>query len=324
MNKMKRLSLHEEIEKEAERIEKEIAEDPNLASIKVSEEMEQELLAKIRAYKREKEKKTSNEEFSEELSPDFIKCTKENEGRYLSKEEKETLELVMKMLKEQELVRENASKEDENKKTVKTVRRRSVSFRRKMVISAAAAMVLVLGVGMTSVGSKSYLKEIVEKITGQNEKATIINVDDMEIQETEDAQEINAYKDIGEQLGIQVVRLQYKPYKMILKKFTIDKEQRRAQLFYQYKDSVLVYSIYVNDEDSSFGQKETDGLVDEFYVENDTNQITVREYQAENRKGHRFVAEFEKYGIQYQMRGTIAKEELKKILENLKFFKKSA
>lgn len=80
------------------------------------------------------------------------------------------------------------------------------------------------------------------------------------------------------------MRIQYKPKGMRLQKYILDKEQRRAQIFYEYKGEVVWYSIYMNAEDSSLGQKESDGIIDEFTIENNMKKINVTEYQVKDMK----------------------------------------
>lgn len=57
MKKKNVLSLHEETEKEAAKIEKEILKDSKLEEIKVSDEMEKRLAEQIRHMKRHKVKR---------------------------------------------------------------------------------------------------------------------------------------------------------------------------------------------------------------------------------------------------------------------------
>lgn len=57
MEQNKKLSLKEEVEREARKIEEEIENNSDLDDIKVSDKMEESLLAKIRAY----EKKCASE-----------------------------------------------------------------------------------------------------------------------------------------------------------------------------------------------------------------------------------------------------------------------
>ena len=80
MKKYRKLSLQDEIDKEAKRIEKRILENPDLKDIQVSEEFDAAFLKKVQEYekkKAEREKKkihpTEDTEFAEELVPDMDK-----------------------------------------------------------------------------------------------------------------------------------------------------------------------------------------------------------------------------------------------------------
>lgn len=250
MKKKNVLSLHEETEKEAAKIEKEILKDSKLEEIKVSDEMEKRLAEQIQAY--------------------------------------------------------------EKTQSQKKVHRHSPLFRRRVIAAVATSV--------TAVGSKSYLKEIIEKFTGEEEQASVINVEDMDTQASESADETQVYREIEKELGIQAVRIQYKPKGMRLQKYTLDKAQKRVQMFYEYQGEVVWYSIYMNAEDSSLGQKESDGIIDEFTIENNMKKIKVTEYQVKGYKETGFLAEFEDYGVHYQLRGTMERNEFEKVLKNLKFF----
>lgn len=221
MKKKNVLSLHEETEKEAAKIEKEILKDSKLEEIKVSDEMEKRLAEQIQAY--------------------------------------------------------------EKTQSQKKVHRHSPLFRRRVMVAAAVLMIAAVATSVT-------------------------------------ADETQVYREIEKELGIQVVRMQYKPEDMILQRYVIDKAQKRAQVFYEYQGEVVVYSVYINSEDSSFGKQETDKIVDDFEMENNQRKISVMEYEVENYENHRFVAEFEDYGTHYQLRALMKKPEFEKILKNLKFF----
>lgn len=202
----------------------------------------------------------------------------------------------------------------------KKVYRHNPVFRRRMLAAAAVLLVAVVATSVTTVGSKSYLKEIVEKFTGEEGQASVINVEDMDTQESDGADETQAYRDIEKELGMQVVRIGYKPKGMRLQRYVLDDAQKRAQLFYEYQGEVVVYSVYVNSEDSSFGERETDRIVDDFEIENNQRKIDVTEYEITGYEQHGMVAEFEDYGMHYQLRAVMEKGEFKKILKNLEFF----
>lgn len=255
MKKLKKLSLENEMKKEAEQIEKKVREDRSLDDIKVSDEMEKELFNKIQDYEYDKRHK-------------------------------------------------------------KVIRKKKKS---KLVIGAlAAVLILVCGSVMTSVGSKSYWKVLWERENG-DENSNIINVEDMETKETEDIDEVGVYKEIAKVMGNYLVRIEYKPEDMALKRYIIDKEQRMAVLFYQYGEEVIKYYMYTNSTDLSFGEKKVDQLLDEYEFQNGKHSILVKQYEIKNSDEERYIAEFEYKDIHYQIKGSMEKEEFEKILENLFF-----
>ena len=255
MKKLKKLSLENEMKKEAEQIEKKVREDRSLDDIKVSDEMEKELFNKIQDYEYDKRHK-------------------------------------------------------------KVIRKKKKS---KLVIGVlAAVLILVCGSVMTSVGSKSYWKTLWNDSNG-DEQNNGIDVENMESIETEDIDEVGVYKEIAKVMGNYLVRIEYKPEDMALKKYSVDQNQRRANLFYQNGKEIIRYSMYMNSKDSSLGQKAVDNLVDEYEVENKGRQIRVEEYEVRKTKEKRYIAEFEDKGIQYQLKGVMKKDEFEKILKNLFF-----
>lgn len=255
MKKLKKLSLENEMKKEAEQIEKKVREDRFLDDIKVSDEMEKELFNKIQDYEYDKRHK-------------------------------------------------------------KVVRKKKKS---KLVIGAlAAVLILVCGSVMTSVGSKSYWKVLWERENG-DENSNIINVENMDTKESEDIDEVGAYKEIAKVMGDSLVRMEYKPRGMVLKRYTIDKEQRMAVLFYQYGEEIIKYYMYTNSTDLSFGEKTVDQLLDEYEFQKGKHSILVKQYEIKDSDEERYIAEFEYKEIHYQIKGSMEKEEFEKILENLFF-----
>ena len=255
MKKLKKLSLENEMKKEAEQIEKKVREDRSLDDIKVSDEMEKELFNKIQDYEYDKRHK-------------------------------------------------------------KVVRKKKKS---KLVIGAlAAVLILVCGSVMTSVGSKSYWKTLWNDSNG-DEQNNGIDVENMESIETEDIDEMEVDKKITKVMGVSLVKMQYNPKDMVLKRYIIYEEQRMAILFYQYGEEVIKYYMYTNSTDSSFGEKTVDQLLDEYEFQNGKHSILVKQYEIKNSDEERYIAEFEYNDIHYQIKGSMEKEEFEKILENLFF-----
>ena len=256
MKELKKLSLKEEVDREAKEIEKEIEDRDDLDDIKVSEDMETSLFNKIQEY-----------EYDKRI-----------------------------------------------KKTVHRNRKK-----RRLLLALAAVLILVCGSVITGTGSKSYWKVLMEQIAG-NERASHIDVEKMQSHETEDGDEIQVFNEIRKEIGISPVRFVYMPKGMTLSRYEIDKDQNRAIIFYVYNKRIVRYSMYMNDSDSSYGQTEIDKLVDEYQIEAMGNiDINVKEYEVTNENENRYVAEFEYMDAQYELIGTMPKEEFNKIINNLAF-----
>lgn len=191
-------------------------------------------------------------------------------------------------------------------------KRAKIVYRKKKkryaIIAVAAVFILVFGSVMTGVGSKSYWKEVWER---DAEEGKISYID-----------EVQVYKEIRSELGILPVRLVYNTEGMVLKKYQINKELKKAILLYEKGNEVIKYTMYMSNIDSSFGQKEPDNLIDEYIVPlNNGVEVQVKEYEEKEEKIKRYEAEFEYAGAQYEIKGVVEKEEFEKILKNLYFSK---
>lgn len=264
MANSRKLSLQEEIERDVQKIEKEIAEHPELEQIQVTETLDAAILSKIKEYEKDKA------------------------------EEEEILKLPEK----------------------KVVYHKKKKIRWFFIL--AAVLVLVLGVGMTSVGSKSYWKELLDVFRGE-ETAKIIDVEDMEKKETEDIDELFLYQEIKEKLGIAPVEFRYKPKKMNIVDYEIDEQLRLVRLFFEYKSKYIMYTIYASEKDSSWIEKDEDKKVGEYILVKDKVEIQIDEIQKPNQEEISRIAKFEYQGVQYELKGAMEKEEFDKILENLYF-----
>ena len=261
MKELKKLSLKEEVDREAKEIEKEIEDRDDLDDIKVSEDMETSLFNKIQEYEYDKRIK--------------------------------------------KIVHRNRKK-------------------RRLLLALAAVLILVCGSVITGTGSKSYWKVLMEQIAG-NERASHIDVEEMQSHKTEDGNEIQVFNEIRKEIGISPIRFGYMPKGMVFEGYEIDKEQNRAIIFYKYNEQIIRYSMYMNDEDSSHGQTDIDKLVNEYQINvGEGIEISIKEYDVVNESENRFEAEFEYMDAQYKMIGSMKKVEFNKIIESLFFYDENA
>lgn len=261
MKELKKLSLKEEVDRQAQKIEEEVRNRDDLDDIKVSEDMETSLFNKIQEY--------------------------------------------------------------EYDKRIKKVVHRSRK-KRRLFLALAAVLILVCGSVITGTGSKSYWKVLMEQIAG-DERASHIDVEEMESEETEDWDEVQVFNEIHKELGIYPVRLVYMPSNMVFIGYEVDREQKRAILFYKYNDQIVRYSMYMNNTDSSYGRTELDKLIGEYQLKTENNvNIEIKEYSIDGYEENRYVAEFEYKDAQYQLIGLMEKEKFDKIIENLYFYNENA
>lgn len=261
MKELKKLSLKEEVDREAQEIEKEIEARDDLDDIKVSEDLETSLFNKIQDY-----------EYDKRI-----------------------------------------------KKTVYRGRKK-----RRLFLALAAVLILVCGSVITGTGSKSYWKVLWDRVAG-DENLSNVDVEEMESQDTEDLDEVQVFNEIRQEIGISPVRLVYMPERMNFIEYELDIEQKRAVLLYKYGSQIIQYSMYMNDTESSYGRIETDTKTNEYQIQEENNVIVyIKEYTVKNQSEKRYVAEFEYMDAQYQIIGTMKKDEFDKIIENLYFFSNNA
>lgn len=254
MKELKKLSLKEEVDREAQEIEKEVESREDLDDIKVSDDMETSLFNKIQEY--------------------------------------------------------------EYDKRIKKVVHRSKK-KRRLFLALAAVLILVCGSVITGTGSKSYWKVLWDRVMGED-NLSVVNVEDMDSQETEDLDEVQIYKEITDKLGIIPLELMYLPEGMQLSDYEIDENQNWAMLLYKYNGQNIQYSMYMNDTDSSLGQIEIDKIVDEYDIEVENSIVFhVTEYLLPETNRMRYVAETEYRDTQYQLIGVIDKGEFEKIIKNI-------
>ena len=159
-----------------------------------------------------------------------------------------------------------------------------------------------------------------ERVWGEH-NATFINVEEMDAQKTDDLDIIYIFNEIRTETGISPVHFGYMPKKMHLKEHEINGEQGRAVLLYDYNGQTIRYTMYMNDTDSSHGRTDIDNLIDQYTIELENDvQIKIEEYKVVNKKMHRFAAEFEYQDAQYQLMGSMEKEEFDEIVKKLRFY----
>lgn len=260
--------LREEFEKEAKETLEEVENDKDLDTVKVPDEMYEQIMVKINAFEQE----------------------------------------------------QAASKQLDDSYEVPRYARRKVGFSRKKTCGlVAAAAVLVIGAGVTSVGGPQYILETMQQKVGGREMTQTDTKNQKKVNSGVSKEE-EAFENIKEELGFEPIRINYLPRGTVFKNYEIFADLYSARLEFDYNGKTLVYRIRANYTQSSYGIDIEDKLIDEWKMVVSGIDIAIKEYQIEETGEIEYEAGFKYNNIAYSFSGIIPWKELEKILQNLYFF----
>lgn len=216
----------------------------------------------------------------------------------LSEEDKEALRIGKRVQQKRERVKRNR----------KTIRR---------LVGIAATVVLVVGVGITSVGGKKLFVDIFEKNFNGEDKTYVESGDSEVVGEITEEQ---IWENIKEMLGEEPVRITYKPQNTKFLNAEIDNELQEATLYYLVDNKVINFRIVSRYVNSSTGMEISDKLLEEYSIELPETKVTVREYNVLETGEKEYIARFTYKNSEYFLSGIINKAEFEKIIKNLHFF----
>lgn len=276
-------TLREGLQNEAEAIREEIRNaDIEDISDEQKEAIQKKLQAKIAQYETE---------FSDELTDMDIYAK-------LSKEDREALELGRKMRERQQRVRKKRS--------------------RKLYFALAAAIVLVLAIGMTSMGGAERIVSVVKQAIGGRE-VTKINSDENNMVIENEEQE-KAYQKVKEIFEIEPVKILNAPDDVQFVEMDLDENLQVATLLYDYNGKNVIYIISADYLGSSFGIDVEDKIVEKEKLNVEGTVIELTIYDVKETKEIKCSANFKYKGLEYFLVGKVDEEEFKEILNNLYFF----
>lgn len=280
--------LKDQLNREAKQIEEEVGLNDN-------EEIPNEL--KIRMKNALDQKIREREMRSEDMK-------RTDAYAKLSEEDQEALRLGREMLK-------NQSEE----KKIYTMRRKKRNIRR--IVALAAVLILVMAVGMTSIGGPERMLQFVKSSVGGRQVSKVNSSDKNKIIEEED--EEKAYDKIGEEFGIEPVRIIWRLKGMEFIKMELDTDIQVAELDYIRDREKMEFIISASYGKVSLGADNEDEIIDHYYIKENV-PIEVTEYKTPETETNRYKAEFKYNNLYYCLTGTMTKEEMENILKNLYFF----
>ena len=277
--------LKDQLNREAKQIEEEVGlndneEIPNELKIRMKNALDQKI--------REREKRSEDMKRTDAYAK-------------LSEEDQEALRLGREMMK-------NQSEE----KKIYTMRRKKRNIRR--IVALAAVLILVMAVGMTSIGGPERMLQFMKSSVGGRKVSQVDSSDENKIIEEED--EELAYEKLADEFGIDPVRLIWRPKGMKFEKMILDTDIQVAEVDYLYKSKRIEYFISASYGEVSWGYDNEDKKINCYYEQVGKADIEVTEYETPETERNRYVAEFEYKKMHYCFSGEMKKEEIENILKN--------
>lgn len=220
---------------------------------------------------------------------------------------------------EEELARENRTKEDEELIRLGMIYKKKRSRRKYYVL--LVAVLCALGIGTVSFGDGKKVFTKMQRMFGDR-KQTVVNTDDgSDTVADEISSEEEVYKEIEEKFGFFPIKLQYLPQGMKFVEKTINEDLQHIHLYYSdYKDQSISYRIVTSFRSGSVSTDIEDVLMQEYKKEVDDVEINISEYKVEENNSSRWVARFTYDNVEYSiMFMGMNKNQVEKVIENLYF-----
>lgn len=206
---------------------------------------------------------------------------------------------------------ENGSKND------RPVRKKRSYLRLGKVAGVAGVCLLcVFAASMTSEANRSYFIRGLRYLSGDD---TRVVVDNDENNETVNTDEYEAIEDIENKIGVEVPEFYYRPNKMKFRDYTVAESTGVAYMEYQYKNTMIMFYIDKQNDDtaSNMNLVKGDEITIDTIKENGV-EVTIKKIQdAEDTST--YTAVWTKDEVSYSLVGKIELEDLKKIVEYMKF-----
>ena len=196
-------------------------------------------------------------------------------------------------------------------------------YRTRVHIGKVAGIALVCGAcvfaaSMTSEANRTYLINNFRIWSGADTKTV---VDNDAANESADVEEEAAFSEIEEKLGIEMPRFYYRPYELEFMTYEIDVDVAIARLEYQYKDGLIItFLIDRQDENTASKISSAHGQeIETIKTVSDEIEVTIEETKDANDERPSFAAQWQRGNVLYYLSGKMELDEIKKMVERMKF-----
>ena len=295
--------LRERNERNASR--QEVEEDGNIVGRQHTEENDDN----VNRWNAEEADDSINRQNAEKAD-DIINCQDAEEAddiiSKLSPEDREALELGRKMMKAE--IGETANDHKKPRGRKKPL---------KIYMALAAVIICVLAMGITSIGGPERVVRMVRQAVGDRDVEQVDSNEENKMIEGEE--EEKSYQRIEDLFNIETVKIAWKPEQMDFNYLEIDKENQIAELYYNYKNNMVVYLMNMSYSENSWGVDGVDEMTSEFEKKVNGQNIKIKEYKVKGSKEKKYIAKYRYKKVEYFIIATMDYKEFEQIINNLFF-----
>lgn len=329
--------IRESIKQEADRLEEELNNDPELMGVGASDDLFLSIVNRLKEQgvweeedlPEEEDELQSSEE--EDAETEEIKEAKEieeiaeiNVQDVDNLPEKEEVcakqEDIYQMLPEEDLQALMLGREVARQKEAKKAKRRKQLRHARQIASVAAIFVIVFMVGMTSEANRRLVLKAWDAVMTVAGFKVVTNYSESEntVREVDEKERL-AWEDVGERLGVSGLVFSYLPEGMEFEQYEVMEVYRTATFMYAFDENILDIKIIDLENDTSvyYVKDENASLVDSVDID---KKIKAEIWRINSGLGmETYLIEFEHNDCRYMMSGVISLEEIKKIMKNMIF-----
>ena len=212
-------------------------------------------------------------------------------------------------------IRVSSEKGSKNDRPVR--KKRSYLRLGKVAGVAGVCLMCVFAASMTSEANRNYFIRGIKYLSGNDTKVIIDNDQNNEVANTD---EYEAIEDIENKIGVEIPEFYYRPQGMKFYNYEVSVETSNAKIEYQYNnDTILMFYIDKKNDDTASNMNFVKG--EEYTLDTikvNGAEITIKEIR-DVEKVSTYMAVWTKNEVSYSLVGKIKLEDLKKIVEYMKF-----
>ena len=175
----------------------------------------------------------------------------------------------------------------------------------------------VFAASMTSEANRDYFIKHVRYLAGDDTRILLNNDDANDIDNME---EDAAIQDIENKLDIEMPEFYYRPYNFEFVDFDVNTSADNARIEYAYKGTIIAFCVNKENENTASNISSSHGEnIETVYTFSEGIKVNIETVQDTLDEKPSYVAQWQQGQVYYFLSGKIELEEMKKIVEQMKF-----